>query len=213
MALLRNPKPASMNFMRALVRKAAEDRRSLSQEAIVILSKGLGDEIDPKARLRDALRRAAAINPNKTRYPLDPVKLDPRGPRSISVVLDASAALKSPSTERTLAVSSRLSKPPSLHSRLICLSPKRSMQYGKNIILGVVTLGICEEALDIVLDLVSAWVPCAALYREALHMSLLARMPAYDMFYLALARREDATLLTLDKALAKGAVRQGIRVA
>ena len=88
------------------------------------------------------------------------------------------------------------------------------MQYGKNIILGVVTLGICEEALDIVLDLVSAWVPCAALYRGAFHMSLLARMPAYDMFfYLALARREDATLLTLDKALAKGAVRQGIRVA
>ncbi len=34
----------------------------------------------------------------------------------------------------------------------------------------------------------------------------------YDMFYLALARREDAMLLTLDKALAKEAVRQGIRV-
>jgi plasmid stability protein len=58
-----------------LVRKAAEERRSLSQQAIVALSKGLSDEIDPKARLRDALRRAAAIDPKKTRRLLDPVKL------------------------------------------------------------------------------------------------------------------------------------------
>lgn len=59
----------------ALRRKAAEERRSLSQQAIVTLSEGLGDEIDPKARLRDALRRAAAIDPRKTRHLSDPVKL------------------------------------------------------------------------------------------------------------------------------------------
>jgi plasmid stability protein len=63
------------DLYRTLVRKAAEERRSLSQQAIVVLSKGLGDEIDPKARLRDALHRAAAIDPKKTRHLLDPVKL------------------------------------------------------------------------------------------------------------------------------------------
>ena len=59
----------------ALVRKAAEERRSVPQEAIAILEKGLTGDIDPKARLRDALRRAAAIDPKETHRLLDPVKL------------------------------------------------------------------------------------------------------------------------------------------
>jgi predicted nucleic acid-binding protein len=35
---------------------------------------------------------------------------------------------------------------------------------------------------------------------------------AYDMFYLALALREDAVLLTLDATLKKEARRAGVRV-
>jgi plasmid stability protein len=63
------------DLYRTLVRKAEEERRSLSQQAIVVLAKGLEAESDPKARLRDALRRAAAIDPKRTRHLLDPVKL------------------------------------------------------------------------------------------------------------------------------------------
>jgi predicted nucleic acid-binding protein len=39
------------------------------------------------------------------------------------------------------------------------------------------------------------------------------RRPAYEMFYVALARREDATLPTTGLQLRKEAERQGIRVA
>jgi len=63
------------NLYQALVRKAEEERRSLSQQAIVVLSQGLEAVDDPKARRRAALRRAAMIDPKKTRLLPDPVKL------------------------------------------------------------------------------------------------------------------------------------------
>jgi predicted nucleic acid-binding protein len=50
------------------------------------------------------------------------------------------------------------------------------------------------------------------LYREAFLLARTSRLPAYDMFYLALARRDDATLLTVDRVLRQEAARQGVRV-
>jgi predicted nucleic acid-binding protein len=51
------------------------------------------------------------------------------------------------------------------------------------------------------------------IYREAFALSRAQKSrAAYDMFYLALARREDAVLLTLDGTLKKEAKRAGIRV-
>ena len=51
-------------------------------------------------------------------------------------------------------------------------------------------------------------------YREAFALSRAQRSrAAYDMFYLALAQREDAVLLTLDGTLKKEAKRAGIRLA
>jgi predicted nucleic acid-binding protein len=47
---------------------------------------------------------------------------------------------------------------------------------------------------------------------EAFLLARTARRSAYDMFYLALARREDAVYLTTDAALRKEAERQGVRV-
>jgi predicted nucleic acid-binding protein len=56
-------------------------------------------------------------------------------------------------------------------------------------------------------------VPSQELYREAFALTRAQqRRAAYDMFYLALARREDAALLTLDSTLKKEARRAGIRV-
>ena len=73
-------------------------------------------------------------------------------------------------------------------------------------------LSICDDAIDLGLNLVDSLVPSSELCREAFLLARTARKPAYDMFYLALCRRADATLLTLDNSLKKEALRQGIRV-
>ena len=131
----------------------------------------------------------------------------------MNVVLDASAALEIALNRKNAGFFAKALTDADLRLAPDLLVPEAVNAVWKEHHFGGCDLGICEEALDIVLNLVSAWVPCAELYREAFHMSLLARRPACDMFYLALARREDAVLLTLDARLRKEAVRQGIRVA
>jgi predicted nucleic acid-binding protein len=74
-------------------------------------------------------------------------------------------------------------------------------------------LTVCDCALESALSLVDVLVPSLELYAEAFLLARTTRRPAYDMFYVALARREDATLLTTDVQLRKEAERQGIRVA
>jgi len=74
-------------------------------------------------------------------------------------------------------------------------------------------LAVCDRALESALSLVDILVPSKELYGEAFLLARTTRRPAYDMFYVALARREDATLLTTDARLRKEAERQGIRVA
>jgi len=74
------------------------------------------------------------------------------------------------------------------------------------------TQGTGDSLLEKAIGLVDTLVSCCELYRAALALSRAAHRPAYDMFYLALARREGAQLLTLDKALRKEARRQGIAV-
>jgi predicted nucleic acid-binding protein len=71
-------------------------------------------------------------------------------------------------------------------------------------------LATCEAVLEEAVGLVDTLVSCRELYRAALVHSRAAHRPVYDMFYLALARREGAQLLTLDKALRKEARRQGV---
>ncbi len=73
-------------------------------------------------------------------------------------------------------------------------------------------LNICNEALELAIDLVDDLVSCKDLWREAFFLARRNRRPAYDMFYIALARREDAAILTMDRALRKEAERHGIQV-
>lgn len=73
-------------------------------------------------------------------------------------------------------------------------------------------LDICERALEFAIGLTDVLVPSNELYREAFLLARAARRPVYDMFYLALARREDAAFLTLDTVLRKEAERQAVRV-
>jgi predicted nucleic acid-binding protein len=77
-----------------------------------------------------------------------------------------------------------------------------------------IEVGKCEQALEMTFSLIDTFVSHAALYQEALRLSKVhKRRAAYDMFYLALAQREGATLLTLDAQLKKDAKREGIGVA
>ncbi len=74
-------------------------------------------------------------------------------------------------------------------------------------------LGKCERLLELAIGLVDRFVPHREIYREAFALSRIQKSrAAYDMFYLTLARREDAVLLTLDGTLKKEAKRAGIRV-
>jgi len=79
---------------------------------------------------------------------------------------------------------------------------------------GQLDLAKCDLALALAVGLVDRLVSHAEIYREAFALSRAQQSrAAYDMFYLALARREDAALLTLDGGLKKQALRQGIRIA
>jgi len=73
-------------------------------------------------------------------------------------------------------------------------------------------LDTCERGIELALHLIDTLVPSKELYREAFLLARTARRPAYDMFYLTLAKREDAGLLTMDGALKKEAERQAVRV-
>ncbi len=75
------------------------------------------------------------------------------------------------------------------------------------------SLELCGEALTVLLNLVETFVPSTEIYRDAFALSRTQKTrAAYDMFYLALALREDAVLLTLDGTLKKEARRAGVRV-
>jgi predicted nucleic acid-binding protein len=71
----------------------------------------------------------------------------------------------------------------------------------------------CDRALERAFGLVDTLVSNKEIWSEAFLLARTAGKPAYDMFYLALARREDAALVTLDAALRRLAEGQGIRVA
>lgn len=73
-------------------------------------------------------------------------------------------------------------------------------------------LSSCQEALHAAARLPDTIVGSLELCTEVLHLALSARRPAHDMFYLVLARREGAALVTLDSSLSREAERHQVRV-
>jgi hypothetical protein len=63
------------HLYRLLVRQAEKERRSIAQQAIAVLAKGLDAEVDPKTRRREALRKAATFNRKVGQRLSDPVRL------------------------------------------------------------------------------------------------------------------------------------------
>ena len=73
-------------------------------------------------------------------------------------------------------------------------------------------LETCSQALELAIGLADDLVSCKDLWRESFLLARESRRPAYDMFYIALARREDAAILSMDQALRKEAERHGVQV-
>jgi plasmid stability protein len=63
------------HIYRRLVREAEKEHRSLTQQAIAVLAKGLDVEADPKARRRSVLEEIKRVNLGGGKHLLDPVRL------------------------------------------------------------------------------------------------------------------------------------------
>jgi predicted nucleic acid-binding protein len=70
----------------------------------------------------------------------------------------------------------------------------------------------CEKAIEFALDLPDEFINEKTLYREAFAMACLTKKPPYDMFYLILARRNNAILMTKDKSLQQCAEKHSIQI-
>lgn len=77
---------------------------------------------------------------------------------------------------------------------------------------GNVSLGDSELILSEALQLPNKFVSSRSLCHHVLHLGIVEKHPVYDLFYLALAQREDAVLFTRDKALKRLAQRHGVQI-
>lgn len=70
----------------------------------------------------------------------------------------------------------------------------------------------CEKGIDYCIDIVDDFVNTRELYREVFGESLRKKHSVYDIFYLVLARRRNAGILSMDKKLNKIAEEMEITV-
>jgi predicted nucleic acid-binding protein len=70
-----------------------------------------------------------------------------------------------------------------------------------------------ENGFQQSLALIDDLCPLLPLSKESLELAALTRHPAYDTFYLVLAKRNNAILLTLDKSLMALAAQAGVSTA
>jgi len=62
------------HMYRLLAEQAGKERRSLAQQALAVLARGLDVELDAKARRRKVLQLAQAVPRSQTRKLSDPAK-------------------------------------------------------------------------------------------------------------------------------------------
>ncbi len=128
------------------------------------------------------------------------------------IVLDASAAINMINgTEagmalRTLLLQGERSIAPSLYCAEVCNA------FWKYAQAGIVTPDIARARAQASLTLVDEFVNLDPLYAEALSEACRLAHSVYDMFYLVLARRNAATLFTLDAKLRSLCEANGVNV-
>ena len=129
----------------------------------------------------------------------------------MNVVLDPSAAaeivLRRPSSgplERLVAEAEWV-RTPDLYV------PETTNLFWKRASFAHVPRERCEAALRHAVRLPDELVPTDALYEEVFSLACRANHPAYDWFYLVLARRHGAVLATMDRKLVGLCDAEGVR--
>jgi len=126
-------------------------------------------------------------------------------------VLDTSAALRIALNPVQSELLSRLAS-----AAEATLAPQLMVAEATNALWKYVRAGVlvateAHRGLEACLELVDQFVELEPLAAEALDLALLAQRPVYDMYFLVLARRHGATLLTADESLQDLARSMGIR--
>jgi predicted nucleic acid-binding protein len=70
----------------------------------------------------------------------------------------------------------------------------------------------CDKGIDYCLDLIDDYIETKELCREVFSESINEDHPVYDLFYLILARRYNATLVSKDKKMKKIAKKMKINI-
>ncbi|HUX19614.1 MAG TPA: type II toxin-antitoxin system VapC family toxin [Spirochaetia bacterium] len=83
-------------------------------------------------------------------------------------------------------------------------------KYGN---LSNLAIDTCQRGIDYCLDLVDDYIRTQHLCREVFSESIRSKLSAYDVFYLVVARRHDAVILTRDKKLIETATALNVVVA
>jgi len=73
-------------------------------------------------------------------------------------------------------------------------------------------LDICEELIEKSIQLIDRFESSNELYRESFHLSCENNLTVYDSLYMVLARRNHASLLSIDKKLNEAAKSNGIKI-
>ena len=68
----------------------------------------------------------------------------------------------------------------------------------------------CKKSIDHIVSLPDQYVNELQLYRESFKLGCMLDHSVYDMIYLVLARRNNATLLTMDQRLVASAEKAGV---
>lgn len=128
----------------------------------------------------------------------------------MNVVLDASAAFAmllnrsgAPVFNKAIAEADRVYAP-------ILYESEVTQVCWKNVRAGIMDLDNGKMTLVKALQLIDQFIDPVDSVLESLHEAIRLDHSAYDMFYLTLARRKAATLLTSDKKLYDLCISQGV---
>lgn len=126
------------------------------------------------------------------------------------IVLDASAAVEMTLEGKKNDILRRL-----MYAGERCIAPELFMSEVSNSFRKYVRAGLmpADEALRLTgkaIDLVDEFYSANELWREALSESIRLGHPTYDILYLVLARRNAATLYTLDRRLQNLCLKNGV---
>ena len=92
------------------------------------------------------------------------------------------------------------------------LIPEVTNVFWKYYQFGNLSMEQCEKGIEFSLQLPDEFSDDKILYKEAFALACQTKQPAYDMFYLVLARRNNSYLMTLDKKLSAIAEQASIRI-